>query len=171
MSYVFNFIGLVAFFCPCLVLHMHRVKANRNCLLPFLKHPAHSASSTSFSGKTTTTVTTSASPDLILTNNNNKSGEVRSQSTATAYKIALTNYLNKSSRHHHKSSHSSGLLKSRVLRYGFLILFLGYNVFNWLVIIYMGRANLPVLDALPKGSYLRKHLELHYEHFALGKSL
>ena len=36
------------------------------------------------------------------------------------------------------------------------------------VIAQMGRANLRVLDAIPKQSYLRRHLEWHYKYFKLG---
>lgn len=31
-SLLLNFFGQVAFYCPCLVIHLKRVKDNRNCL-------------------------------------------------------------------------------------------------------------------------------------------
>lgn len=142
-----NFIGLIGFFCPCLVIHLRRVKANRNCLLPLYRH---------YKNKT---VKSDRSDDEPVKNGQAADDEI--QPTTTGYRLAIGNYVRKSRR-------SASLLRSPIVRVACLLIFAAYFIFNLVVIFHMGRANLPVMDPIPQQSYLRRHLEWHYKYFSLG---
>ena len=151
---MFNFIGLVAFFCPSLVLHLRRVKSNRNCLLPLFKH------------QSTNTESNFSKQPSVKTPKSKTTGRSESKTTPTTYKRIVTDYLSQTVS---LAKSGSMLVDNRKVRVVFLLIFLIYNVINVAVIVRLARVYIPVTDALPEKSYLRRHLDLHTRYFKLGK--
>ena len=183
IAIIFNFFGLVTFYCPCLVLHLKRIRTNGNCLLICYKHSFRidSLADPSAAEPAPNPVTASSSIHTshnIQNQNHNPRQETplltnsESRPSSAASRFLLSSIKSAARRLHRIFSSFNttnvNYLRCVKLKWTLFALCMAYFLFNFVITITRLKIDFPLLDLLPKPSYLHAHMQNHVNLFKLG---
>jgi hypothetical protein len=172
---IFNFFGLITFYCPCLVLHLKRIKTNRNCLLFCYKHSfqidslhVQTANQANTSSSSPASMDQPPQPSEQL--HKDKNVVIEQQATVKLSRFLLVRKVLSRVYKFYSCVNTSNVnyLKYKKLKMVFFTIFVAYFIFNFTITITRLKINFPMVDLLPKESYLTKHMHNHVNLFNLG---
>lgn len=150
-----NLFGLVGFFCPCLFLYVKRVKSNRNCLLPCILHSSSEAKNAKNLSRYLNT------NEQIAFNSNIQ--DIQDIQYMQDMSITTGN-----DNHNNSDKPMCDYRKRTLVAFLIMTVFAAYMVFNAVIVFHNFGASLPVMSAIPNGSYVKKHMQYHFDYFELG---
>jgi len=162
VSFCFNFLGQICFFCPCLVLHMKSVARNKKnifcCIYRSERVVNKSKPNTSYTNLNLNSPSPTDLPDSTDTPDTVQNQAEKNDESCSLFRKILQNW----------SFYKFNLLYTTKFKYVILALFSAYMVANMFVCGFQLKIDIPIKQLLPVQSYLSKHMDFHLTDFELG---
>ena len=190
-----NFFGLLAFYFPCLAIHLlwnkkqhwtsyfkFTEKSEQTCSYPSRKEQEEildnvfkedlkfqSDVNTDFIKQTISSNSSNLSIDVIKNKDNTNTKEKNNQREISLTQIKYSKQMVKIL--YNIFCFNSNILLETNFKYLLIVMFILFFFFNILVCVFYSKVDLPLNKLIPQESYLKHHMENHFKYFNLGPVL